>query len=320
MNTTPSEPHTSRPVFEQVDLRQPEAPSWVRHWLGDKASTQRFTHDDGQYTLRQNEGVMLISATLAQAGRLPVDDFQACVRNVYLQMYQLINQSDSPHPWRFWNFVPDILKQEADGLLRYMVFNAGRHQAMLTRHGVREFTSAMVAASAVGSPGSDLVVHLLAGSTPGAAIENPRQVSAFHYSPRYGPLPPCFARATKVMHHQQPHLLISGTASIVGEDSTHGQHFESQCQEVIANFTSLIAHAQGLDSMDNPPSPGRQRDAILSALRDVRVYLPDVGRRDQARDILAAHCLKLEHLEFMAATICRPELQVEIEARASLQT
>jgi len=317
MNTTPSDSRHSRSVFLQTNLLLPDVPPWVHAWLSDAPVSQSFSRDQAQYTVRQNQDVQLISAIVADADRLPVDDFQACVRNIYLQIYQLLNQSDCPHPWRFWNFVPDILRQEADGLLRYMVFNAGRHQAMLTRHSPREFSSAMVAASAVGAPRQDLVIHLLSGQTPGSPVENPRQVSAFHYSPRYGPLPPCFARATKVTHQQQNHLLISGTASIVGEDSTHQQHFESQCHEVIANFTALLAHAMGLPAADDATLIS-QRSGILSALRDVRIYLHDVSRRQLAGDILSQCCTKLEHLEFMPATICRPELQVEIEARASL--
>ena len=29
-------------------------------------------------------------------------------------------------------------------------------------------------------------------------VENPRQIPAFRYSKRYGPIPPCFARATRI--------------------------------------------------------------------------------------------------------------------------
>lgn len=305
-------------ITKAVVLRQPLAPHWAMQWAdASPATSTELSHDGINLTLTQSQDALLISAAAPNASQLGVDDFQACVRSVYLQIYQLVNASRFAQPWRFWNFVPGILNQEADGLLRYMVFNAGRHQAMLTRHGAREFSSAMVAASAVEAPADDLVVHLLAGATPGRAVENPRQIPAFHYSPRYGPLPPCFARATQVTCQNNAHLLISGTASIVGEDTTHLQQIESQCHEVIANFTSLIQESLKESSASRPSTSDKPGD-ILSALRDVRIYLPDMNHQEQVEAIMLAHCPALEHLEVMPARLCRPELEVEIEARATL--
>ena len=37
------------------------------------------------------------------------------------------------------------------------------------------------------------VIHCLAADRPGAAVNNPRQVAPYHYSQRFGPLPPCFS-------------------------------------------------------------------------------------------------------------------------------
>lgn len=317
MNAPSSNFRTHRPAPESVLLREPLAPAWAMQWAGGNVAPTRLSQDGISLTMTHGDEALLISAVVPNASQLGVDDFQACVRSVYLQIYQLINASRYAQPWRFWNFVPGILNQETDGLLRYMVFNAGRHQAMLTRHGAREFASAMVAASAVEAPQDDLVVHLLAGVEPGRPVENPRQIPAFHYSPRYGPLPPCFARATQVTCQGRSHLLISGTASIVGEDTTHLQQIEAQCHEVIANFTSLIQEAAQSSSASRPSANEPEAD-ILAALRDLRIYLPDMAHRGLVESILLAHCSGLEHIEVLPARLCRPELEVEIEARATL--
>ena len=91
--------------------------------------------------------------------------------------------------------------QMAPGLDRYMVFNAGRYDAYARWYGTpRAFNHAPATASAVGVQGADLSIFCLAAQTPGTPIENPRQTPSWRYSTRYGPKPPCFARATVVSY------------------------------------------------------------------------------------------------------------------------
>ena len=132
-----------------------------------------------------------------------------------------------------------------DGLDRYMVFNAGRHDAYSDQRG------ALGTASAVGIKGSDLSIHCLALEEPGTPVENPRQTPAWQYSARYGPLPPCFSRATIVDLAGRRTLLIGGTASVVGEDSRHAGQFDAQVEETLLNLEALIRTADG-----NPPDGG----------------------------------------------------------------
>ena len=126
-----------------------------------------------------------------------------------------------------------------DGLDRYMVFNAGRHDAYSDQCG------ALGTASAVGIKGSDLSIHCLALEEPGTPVENPRQTPAWQYSARYGPLPPCFSRATIVDLAGRRTLLIGGTASVVGEDSRHAGEFDAQVEETLLNLEALIRTADG---------------------------------------------------------------------------
>ena len=70
-----------------------------------------------------------------------------------------------------------------------------------------------------------LQVYWLAGREPGIALENPRQLSAYHYPRQYGPTPPAFSRAMLVAPDL---LMISGTASIVGHASQHAGSVQRQ--------------------------------------------------------------------------------------------
>jgi chorismate lyase/3-hydroxybenzoate synthase len=206
---------------------------------------------------------------------------------------------------RFWNFVPGLNCSVAAGVDRYMVFNAGRYDAFAA-----DLSSAPPAAtaSAVGVDGDSLDVYCLATPEGGRPIENPRQKSSWLYSARYGPLPPYFARATLATLHGRVRLLIGGTASIVGEDSTHQRSISGQVDETLANLAAVVRSAGNETETDGQS---------LARLREIRAYV----RREEDGEIVAralATCSPEARVELTRACICRPELLVEIEAVADL--
>src|SRR5262249_25234544 len=150
------------------------------------------------------------------------------------------------HPIRFWNHVPFITEPADAGRDNYMVFNAGRFRAMTRWLGgdgdANRFDRDVATASATGHWGRDLVIPCVATDAPGVAVTNPRQVAPYHYSQRFGPLPPCFARATKLTDPPGL-LLVGGTASVRGEDSVHTDDLASQVSETFLNLASLTRAA-----------------------------------------------------------------------------
>jgi chorismate lyase / 3-hydroxybenzoate synthase len=194
---------------------------------------------------------------------------------------------------------------------RYMVFNAGRFKAFESWYGSSETFSRHVAtASGVGHTGADLVIHCLATKAPGIAIENPRQISSYRYSRRYGPIPPCFARATIVSAPDNRRLLlVGGTASIRGEDSMYVDSLAMQLDETLDNLASLIRAAE-------------QRDLAtaeaLTRLRSLRVYYPQQQDAPAIADALQTTMPAACRIEMIQAELCRPELLVEIEGIAEL--
>jgi chorismate lyase/3-hydroxybenzoate synthase len=202
-----------------------------------------------------------------------------------------------------------------------MVFNAGRFHAFSDLYGSAQlFARALPTASAVGIDSGPLVIHALGDIAPGTPLENPRQVPAYSYSRRYGPLPPCFARATLIEREPGDHrLLIGGTASIIGEDSRHARDPRRQALETFDNLAELVASAS---ARVHTASTGRSTlppvADPLDALTDLRVYFVHPDHAALVRDLVLARFHRSARIEFTRADLCRAELLVEIEGLARL--
>ena len=137
-------------------------------------------------------------------------------------------------------------------------------------------------------------------------IENPRQLSAYHYPRRYGMHPPVFSRATLLRQCGGLALFISGTASIVGHRSLHIGDIAAQTRETLANIEALLGEA-------NRAAPGAR-----FSLRELacKVYV----RRPADLPIIQAelHAALGAGVRgvYLQADICRQDLLVEIEGAA----
>ncbi len=222
------------------------------------------------------------------------------------------------HAVRIWNFIPRILAPLGELPHRYMAFNAGRF-AVYTKwyRSVDEVRRCAVTASAVGHFGDDLLVHCLAATRPGRPLENPRQIPSYRYSDRYGPMPPCFARATRLrLRGDRDVLLVAGTASVTGEDTIHAADLPAQMEEVFLNLAALVGRAEGvgLEACTNG-----QCSELLDRFRNLRVYVVrwrDVGR---IRTIVERRFPSLEEVEYVHVRLCRPDLLLEIEGVADVR-
>ncbi|MDG4595226.1 MAG: hypothetical protein P9F75_05970 [Candidatus Contendobacter sp.] len=209
-----------------------------------------------------------------------------------------------PHPLRIWNYFPAI-NQRIDGLERYRAFCVGRQAALRAER--MELETHLPAASAIGTRDPGLRLYALAAQETGWQIENPRQVSAFHYPTQYGPQSPSFSRAIlKHWGERDDHLYISGTASVVGHASQH-LDLMAQLDETLLNLEALIAQA-------NQRTSAPLRPALL------RVYVrPDIDP-GPARGRIAQMFGPDTPLLFLRADICRRELLIEIEGLATSAT
>jgi chorismate lyase / 3-hydroxybenzoate synthase len=238
------------------------------------------------------EGFSLASVRVPDARSLGRAELHEATSSAYRRIEAELRARGAIHPVRFWNHIPGIHEPMGDGLDRYMVFNAGRYEALSAWFGGKEtFDTRVASASGVGHRGRDLVIHCLASDRPGRAVDNPRQIAPYRYSRKYGPLPPCFARATVI----EPLVLVGGTASIVGEASVHLDDLAGQTEETLTNLAVF---------------------APLDRYRDVRVYYPDPARLEELRALLKDAFPGAGEIGWVRADLCRAELLVEIEGIA----
>ncbi len=283
-------------------------PEWAARLTGAAVDSKQFLHGEVQVEVTAGLRFSLATVRVVDAHRLDAAGFERITLEAYRAVALALKNLSTPHALRFWNFIPHIRTAAPGGLDRYMVFNAGRFAALTEWFGGKRPSSAHVAtASGVGHEGHDLVIHVLAGRTAGRQVENPRQIPSFDYSRRYGPVPPCFARATWVDEGVGGgKLLIGGTSSVCGEASVHPEDAAGQTRETLTNLSHLLA-AAGVGRANGPGN--------LCALRDVRVYEVRMSDRPMIeatlREALGADAMA--GIEFVQADLCRPELLVEIE-------
>ncbi|MCK9188873.1 hypothetical protein [Acidithiobacillus sp.] len=231
---------------------------------------------------------------------------QSVAERAYRQIFSLLDHHGYPGLLRIWNFVPNI-NGVSHGLEHYRQFNMGRQEAFLA-HSRLPSKQNIPAASALGSVDGPLIVYFLAARHNSVAIENPRQISAYHYPREYGPSSPTFSRAGWIDLGQQKILFISGTASIIGHQTRHEGDVAAQTRESMANIAAVIAET-------NRVAAGSFYD-----LNDFsyKVYLRQFTDLPVVRAELDLLVTPEAPVFYLQADICRADLLVEIEATAGV--
>jgi len=261
-----------------------------------------------------NDEVLFGHARLAAGGELAAET---------LAVYRLLGDTLNEHrmsPVRSWHYLPDLCggapsryrqfcdgraralaEWSARGLLRGRSGGPSREQA----GGPSQRQSNYCAATVIGAGAGDGVFYFLAAREGGVGVENPRQVSAYRYPPRYGDPPPAFVRATLKHWPQTCQLHISGTAAIVGHESAHPGDVAAQFGEIVRNLDALIGEAARDEAA--------LRGAGAGDLARCKVYLNP--RADEGRLLDAVRARLGEGFAFrlFQGEMCRPELLVEVE-------
>ncbi|WP_448251771.1 chorismate transformation enzyme, FkbO/Hyg5 family [Ottowia oryzae] len=249
---------------------------------------------------------------LAAAIDLPEADegegLQALADAAYDALFALLQARGTPHVLRFWNYLARI-NEHAAGLERYRRFNRGRQDAFARAR--RNALEGSPAASAVGSPaGAPLQVRVIASASRASLpVENPRQVSAYHYPSAYGPVAPSFSRAALLPRADGGALLaISGTASILGHATVHVGDVRAQTHEACRNLQAVLAAARA-------QAAGRTLADLRDACLTIYVRHPQDAPAVAAAlaEQLGEGAPALATAVWLQADICRDDLLVEIE-------
>ena len=220
----------------------------------------------------------------------------------YREIFAVLKETQHRHLIRVWNYLPEI-NGDADGDERYRHFNSARLSAF--RDSGRSTIGSVPAASALGSPaGSPISIYFLASRQPPQMIENPRQISAYHYPPKFGKHSPIFSRACVLSESAGTNLFVSGTASIVGHETLHQGDVIAQTRETLANIEALLGEANRIVGA---------RHYSLDELK-FKVYVRQPADLGAIESALSAALPPAASIVYLQADVCREDLLVEIEA------
>ncbi|MFE3784779.1 FkbO/Hyg5 family chorismatase [Amycolatopsis sp. NPDC059090] len=235
----------------------------------------------------------------------PQSVYRARARELYENALQFAWERGYTDLVRMWNLIGDITGPNAEGVEIYRDFCVGRAEAFAAWGA--QFPQ-LPAATGIGtlSPGIDLC---FLATKPGRTVhlENPRQTPAYQYPSRYGPKSPSFARATLLQGEQTASLFVSGTASILGEDTVHVGDTARQTLEILRNIDVLV----GSDNLGRHGVNGY--GYTLQDLDQIKVYVRDPEDLAAVRYICAQVFRADSEIAYFNVDVCRPDLLVEIE-------
>lgn len=219
---------------------------------------------------------------------------ESASESAYLELLSLIKNKGYPHPFRFWNYIPDINLGDGDKE-HYKLFCTGRLRAFRTI-GIPD--DQFPSASALGHHSEGAVIYVLAAKVKGNHYNNALQVNAYQYPREYGLSSPSFSRATCITLDEQDLFFVSGTASIIGHKTTCEGDLIGQLNTTISNIKHL------LESKDRTNNGAK--------LKSMKVYL-----RHASDFIVTQKQLETAFpatlMIFTLADICRENLLVEVE-------
>lgn len=273
------------------------APALCEVWVS-QAPVRRSVDGAIRYTIA---GDVLFGVITFPEAALALRDL---AERAYGDIFAMLGRHGFAHVVRFWNYFPRINEDEG-GIERYQLFNIGRGAAFEAAGRLRAET--IPASCALGiDPGGEFTVYFVAARGGARAVENPRQVSAYHYPPEHGPHSPTFSRASLYPADGARVLFVSGTASIVGHVTLHAGDVAAQTREALANLEAVFAEAGRLSR------PG----AFTMGGASYKVYVRHAADARAVRRELAAALGENADVNLLRADICRSDLLVEIEAIA----
>ena len=274
-----------------VDTPALGSPGWYEVWQSGEP-VQPFEHRGIRGAA--NEHVLFGCVQVAEDHGL-----EHAARRAYEAVFDATDALGFPHLLRAWNYFSRI-NTDADGIERYRRFNSGRHDAFAARD--RANGADMPAACALGSRRGPLTVYFIAAKARGAAVENPRQMSAYRYPERYGARSPSFSRAMLMPLNGRRAVAISGTASIVGHETLHAGDTAAQVEETLNNIEALLAEAGCGPAVSADAGAGLLLKAYVRRPADLGIVENAVARRFARAGVI-----------YLQADICRSDLLVEIE-------
>ncbi len=305
----------SCPAFS-ITVHPPEKPWKVVAEAGyiqqDGYDIVTKTWNSVHYVVRSNSDKKELLAYGIGTGLNP-DDTYSAGNEVFEQMKEILESENMSFDnlVRQWNFIGNILSINND-IQNYQAFNELRND----KYSRYRKVSGYPAATGIGMKMDGVKVDFYAvkSRNPDAVIpiENPDQVNPYSYGQmvlkgnalkgKSGKQPPQFERAVLSGNN----LFISGTASIIGQDTIGPGDVEKQTSVTLENILKLY-NSNKIPRSDGDTSRNAMELIIL------RVYI----RYQEDFEKVKAVCGKYfpgAPAVYIEADICRDDLLVEIEA------
>jgi enamine deaminase RidA (YjgF/YER057c/UK114 family) len=244
-------------------------------------------------------------------------DTRKAAESAFNQMKAILEAEDMSFDdiIRQWNYIGNILEIKND-FQNYQVFNEVRSEFYHKYRTVHGYPSA----TGIGMKHGGVIIDFCAIKANEAVtvkpIDNPNQVNAYEYGqqvlkgmPIAGTTvkhPPQFERALLLSRKIKSTLFISGTASIIGQDTIGIDDIEKQTRVTIENISKLVDHKRFVQLVHG--SDSEWGNFIL-----VRVYIKNQESFPKVREICAELFPETTRV-YIESDVCRDNLLVEIEA------
>jgi enamine deaminase RidA (YjgF/YER057c/UK114 family) len=219
------------------------------------------------------------------------------------------------HIVRQWNYIGNILEINNE-LQNYQVFNEVRSEFYKQYRTIHGFPSATGIGMKLGGVLIDFCAVMTNEAVLVKPIDNPSQVNAYEYGQQVlkGTTeqgksvkhPPQFERALLLSGKSNSTLFISGTASIIGQDTIGIDDVEEQTRVTFENISKLTDQNRIGQLSGNP-------ERIEERLILLRVYIRFQKDFGKVKRICQEYFPGAPSI-FVESDICRDNLLVEIEA------
>ena len=250
------------------------------------------------------------------------DDTRAAAEAAFDTVIQILEKEkmSADDIVRQWNYIGNILQMK-NNLQNYQIFNEVRGEYYQRYRTLKRYPAATGVGMNHGGVIIDITAFQPAASVSLVAVKNPGQINAYEYGQqvlkgfsdkgRSFRNPPQFERGLLITGEGRSVLLISGTASITGQETVGTGDVEKQTVVTIDNISKLTDPCRIGQLIAHPGLPGkkygflrayikRQND-FASVRRICEKYFPDVP------------------VSYIEADICRDDLLVEIEGEAEME-
>lgn len=264
------------------------------------------TTDSGKEVWASGLGFALFSTDTRSAAESAFEQMKGILDAEGMSFNNLVRQ---------WNYIGNIL-EEKKGFQNYQIFNEVRSEYYGKYRTVHGYPAATGIGMKLGGVTIDFCAVMTNEKVMVKPIENPNQVNAYEYGQQVlkgvsgkgksVKHPPQFERALFLKENFKSTLLISGTASIIGQDTIGIDDVEKQTMVTIENINKLTDQRRIGQSITNT-------DTEWGKFILLRVYIKNQDDFSKVKTICTDQFPDVPAI-FIKSDICRDNLLVEIEA------